>query len=115
MNIRIIIHDNENMTLQVFYMLHEINQIEFKHKKKSLKMIMVQKICTGTQCQKDREILDIFVGKNIDEQCWVGDRGILVCMYNTDHRLLLDVLIYIKFFPFSFFFIIDKIKVAISF
>lgn len=37
MNIRIIIHDNENMTLQVLYMLHEINQIEFKHKKKSLK------------------------------------------------------------------------------
>lgn len=24
-NIRIIIHDNKNMTLQVFYMLHEIN------------------------------------------------------------------------------------------
>lgn len=37
MNIRIIIHDNENMTLQVFYMLHGINQIELKHKKKSLK------------------------------------------------------------------------------
>lgn len=39
MNIRIIIHDNENMTLQVFYMLHEINQIEFKHKKKIRKSV----------------------------------------------------------------------------
>lgn len=49
---------------------------------------MVQKICTGTQCQKDREILDICVGKSIDEQCWVGERGtILVCMHNTGQRL----------------------------
>lgn len=50
-------------------------------------MIMVQKICTGTQCQKDREILDIFVGKNIDEQCLVGEEDILVCMHNTGQRL----------------------------
>lgn len=36
-------------------------------------MMMVERICTGAQCQKDREILDIFVGKSIDEQCWVGE------------------------------------------
>lgn len=39
-------------------------------------MMMVERICTGAQCQKDREILDIFVGKSIDEQGWVGERGL---------------------------------------
>lgn len=72
---------------------------------------MVQRNCTGTQCQKDREILDIFVSKSIDEQCWVGERGtILVCMHNTGQRLLRDVLIFVKFFSLFIIFKLDKNK-----
>lgn len=71
---------------------------------------MVQRNCTGTQYQKDREILDIFVSKSIDEQCWVGERGILVCMHSTGQMLLHDVLIFVKFFSLFIIFIIDKNK-----
>lgn len=46
-------------------------------------MTMVKRNCIGTQCQTDREILDIFVGKNIYEM--FGRRGGYASMY-AQHR-----------------------------
>lgn len=64
-------------------------------------MTMVKRNCTGTQCQTDREILDIFVGKNIDEQCLVGEEDMLVhvCMHNNSSMSWSSS----SCFPFSLF------------